>query len=416
MRRMNFSTLAFFIILGFFIVLALLGITSTFVYGSSTYPPDQQLTLVTMPSIPRPEYLTPVKDPTFGTTITRVSDQVAFGSTLPELRHMYAKNQPWNADESYVILNYSFPAALLDGRTYQFIRWVRQPSQSVWSNVNPSYMYGTYAHTNKFVRLDIANGDAYTVLHTFREYDKISFGQGEGNLSINDRYAALFGLKDGRVDVLVYDLLNDKVVSRKTQPSGTTIGAGKTAIGDMVMSQSGDYVIGTYSEEGTGDYQGVKLFNRSLTFLRQLALRGGSHTDNCFDSSGSEVILRKHDRSSAIVSVQFSTGKETTILPASKLNHSIHISCQNIRRPGWAYISEFAANPVVKKANYNEVFAVKLDVSGTVQRFAHQHHSLNEAYERQPMGVPNHDGRKVLFASDWDNQSDPVYAYIAEFR
>jgi hypothetical protein len=410
MRRNHFTMLALFI------MLALLGITSTLVYGSSTYPPDQQLTLVTMPSIPRPEYLTPVKDPTFGTTITRVSDQVAFGSTLPELRHIYAKNQPWNADESYIILNYSYPAALLDGRTYQFIRWVRQPYQSVWSNVNPSYMYGTYANTNQFVRLDIANGNAYTVLHTFSEYDKIFFGQGEGNLSINDRYAALFGLKDGRVDILVYDLLNDTVVSRKTQPSGTTLDVGKTAIGDMVMSQSGDYVIGTYSEEGSGDYQGVKLFDRSLNFLRQLSLSGGFHTDNCFDSSGSEVIVRQDYNSSAIVSVQFSTGKETTILPASNLNYSIHISCQNIRRPGWAYISEFAGNPVVKKANYNEVFGVKLDVSGTVQRFAHQHHSLNEAYERQPMGVPNHDGRKVLFASDWDNQSDPVYAYIAEFR
>ena len=167
---------------------------------------------------------------------------------------------------------------------------------------------------------------------------------------------------------------------------------------------------------GSEDYQGVKLFDRSFNFLRQLALSGGTHTDNCFDSSESEVILHQDENSSAIVSVQFSTGKETTILPASKLNYSIHISCQNIRRPGWAYISEFAGNPVVKKANYNEVFAVKLDGSGTVQCFAHEHHSLNEAYERNPMGVPNHDGSKVLFASDLDNQSDPVYAYIAEFR
>jgi hypothetical protein len=405
-----------FAIVAVFSMLAVLAITSTYVYGSSNYPPEQKLTVVTMPSIPRPGYLASVKDPTFGTTITRVSDQVAFGSTLPELRHIYAKNQPWNADGSYLLLNYKFPAALLDGRTYRFIRWVRQPSQSVWSNVNPSYMYGSYANTNQFVRLDIANGDAYKVLHTFNEYDKIFFGQGEGNLSINDRYAALFGLKDGRVDVLVYDLLNDKIVSRKTQPKGTTLGAGKTAIGDMVMSQSGDYVIGTYSEEGGGDYQGIKLFDKSLNLVRQLALRGGSHTDNCFDSNGSEVILRLDDNSSAIVSVQFSNGKETTILPASQLNYNIHISCQNIRRPGWGYISEFAANPVIKKANYNEVFAVKLDGSGTVQRFAHEHHSLNEAYERQPMGVPDRDGRKVLFASDWDNESDPVYAYIAEFK
>jgi hypothetical protein len=370
--------------------------------------------VVTKPSIPLPEYLKPFTDPSSGSTIVRIADRSAFGSDLPELRHMYAKNQPWNANESYVILNSKYPAALLDGRTYRFVRWVRQPSQSVWSNLNPSLMYGMVADTNQFVKMEINNGDKYTVLHQFNEYDTINFGAGEGNLSTNDRYAALFGLKAGKVDLLVYDLIDNRVVSNKTQPIGTTVGNGSATIDNISMSQSGKYVIVQYQQPGNGKDRGIKLFDRSLKFLRQLSSGGGSHFDSCIDSKGAESIVVQENDSSAIVSVRYSDGKKTTLLPASKLNYDIHVSCRNLRRPGWAYISDFTGNPVVVKANYDRAFAVKLDGSGTIQQFARLNHSLNAAYEHQPHAVPNRNGTKVLFASDWNDRSGPVYTYIAQ--
>jgi hypothetical protein len=367
---------------------------------------------------PPPEYLKPFTDSKIGSTIVRISDRSAFGSDRQELRHVYAKNQPWNADESYSILNSKYPAALLDGRTYQFIRWVRQPSQSVWSSTNPSLMYGMTADTNEFVQLDIANGDRRTVLHKFREYDVINFGEWEGNLSNNDRYVALFGLKAGKVDFLVYDLRDDRVVSRKTQPIGTTLGGAKATINNITMSQSGRYVVVQYNQRGTGVNRGVRLFDRSLNFVRQLATRGGSHFDTCIDSTGSESIVIQDNDSSAIVSVRYSNGKKTTVLPANRLTYNIHISCRNLRRPGWAYISDFSVpptsgTPTTAKVINNQTFALKLDSSGTMQQFASLNYSPNQAYERQPQSVPNQDGTKVLFASDWGDRSGPVYTYVA---
>jgi hypothetical protein len=407
----------------FFVLLALLG--SILALGSSCQSVEKSVksqpvpsAIVSMPSVPRPEYLKPVTDSTFGTNVVRVSDRTAFGSNLQELRHVYSKNQPWNADESYLLLNFKYPAALLDGRTYQFRRWVRQPSQSVWSNVNPSLMYGTIANTNQFVKLDLAKGETFTVLHQFREYDRIDFGAWEGNLSNNDRFAALVGIKAEKLDFLVYDLQTNRIQSRKTQPQGTTISNSNGAIiNNISMSQSGKYVVVQYNNQGYGVHRGIHLLDRSLKFVRQLSGRGGSHFDSCVDTQGAESIVVTDDTSSALISVQYATGKKTTLLPATKSNYNIHVSCRNINRPGWAYISEFAgdldpANPHAVKPTPDRTFAIEIDGSGKIEQFALPRNSLDRAYERQPQSVPNHDGTKVLFASDWGEPSNPVYTYV----
>jgi hypothetical protein len=49
-----------------------------------------------------------------------------------------------------------------------------------------------------------------------------------------------------------------------------------------------------------------------------------------------------------------------------------------------------------------------------VERFAHVHHSATVAYERSPFGVPNRDGSRMVFRSDWEDASGPVYSYVAE--
>jgi hypothetical protein len=407
----------------FFVLLALLG--SILALGSSCQSVEKSVksqpvpsAIVSMPSVPRPEYLKPVTDSTFGTNVVRVSDRTAFGSNLQELRHVYSKNQPWNADESYLLLNFKYPAALLDGRTYQFRRWVRQPSQNVWSNVNPSLMYGTIANTNQFVKLDLAKGETFTVLHQFREYDRIDFGAWEGNLSNNDRFAALVGIKAEKLDFLVYDLQTNRIQSRKTQPQGTTISNSNGAIiNNISMSQSGKYVVVQYNKQGHGVHRGIHLLDRSLKFVRQLSGRGGSHFDSCVDTQGAESIVVTDDMSSALISVQYATGKKTTLLPATKSNYNIHVSCRNINRPGWAYISEFAgdldpANPDAVKPTPDRTFAIEIDGSGKIEQFALPRNSLDRAYERQPQSVPNHDGTKVLFASDWGEPSNPVYTYV----
>src|SRR5258706_863226 len=85
--------------------------------AASAYPPDTKLSSVIVPSVLRPAYLAPITDPTFGTQITRISDQTAFNDTYKAIRHNYAKNQPWNSDGTLILLSYEYDAHVLNGST-----------------------------------------------------------------------------------------------------------------------------------------------------------------------------------------------------------------------------------------------------------------------------------------------------------
>ena len=152
------------------------------------YPPDSTLRYVATPSIAKPALLSPIADPNFGTKIERISNSG---------RHAYSRVQPWNSDGSLLLLGYSYPAPLYDGRTYAFLKNVYQPAYATWSNTSPNILYGTYGSTNQFVRMDVSTG-ATTVLRTFTNYSTISLGDGEGYLSDDDHYVVLQGRSGSR--------------------------------------------------------------------------------------------------------------------------------------------------------------------------------------------------------------------------
>lgn len=105
---------------------------------------------------------------------------------------------------------------------------------------------------------------------------------------------------------------------------------------------------------------------------------------------------------------------------------SFHTSCRNILRPGWAYFSEYAyvnaTHPITfynGVSNYNEIIAVRLDGSGTIERFGKEHHQTdsnfngdtNDYYDRAAMAVPSRKGDRVVFASDWEDSSGTAFIH-----
>lgn len=376
-----------------------------------SYPPDTTMTKVTVPTMARPGYLSPIPDPIFKTRVTRIADQSTFGMSDKYIRHAYSKNQPWNSDGSLIMLDYIYPAPILDGKTYKFVRRIRQPSQAIWSNKDPNKTYGTYANTNKFVSCNMAT-NAYTTLHTFTEYDSISIGEGEGNLSKNDRYIALQAKKGSNTYMLVYDIPNDIVVSTRN-----LAGLWPNSIS---MSQSGNYVVVDWDGVGTQRNTGLEVFDSNLNFRRQISTYT-NHGDIGYDTSGNEVyVMRSNDWNAGIVSIRLDNGVQKSVLGGTDAyrlgsNWSNHISCRNIRRPGWCYYSDAEPSSESASMAFQEVIAIKLDGSQTVERFAHQYSSDNMSYGAYPMAVPNRDGSKVLWASEWKGGSNvPVYSYVAE--
>ena len=374
------------------------------------YPDDTELTSVPIPQdIERPDYLQPMTDSVFGTQVIRISDQERFGTTATALRHTHATNQPWNTDGSLLLLGHTNPAALLDGQTYEFLRWVYQPSDAIWSHVDPNSMIGTFSDANQLVKFDIRMDWSYEITHTFGEFDTISLGRSQSTLSTDDRYLVFFGFTEDQTTLLVYDSQDETIISRLDL--GTDQVGVDATINNVTLSQSGEYVVLVYNQDSTTFPRGIHILDRNLTYLHTTHSNGTRHYDTCIDAEGNETIVIGDEMESSLVSIRLDTTEKTRLLSADQIGQNFYVSCRNTSRPGWAYISHFG-NDAPEKAYFGEIFAVKLDGSGTVNRFAHTHHTMQDNLANNPMAVPNQDGSKVLWASDWGDVDTPIYSYV----
>ncbi|MFK5949813.1 MAG: Calx-beta domain-containing protein [Methylococcales bacterium] len=356
-----------------------------------TYPAETTLTSVTVPNASKPQYLVPMTDPRFGTKVTRITDNVALNTT--DLVHQYAKVPAWNSDGTLINMR----RLLLDGNDYSVIRTFTASGELRWSNINPHIMYVVSA--SKIETVNVLT-DQKQVLRTFSGgYDKCYIGPFEGNISYDDQFVALTCKLGNDFDVIVYNIQNDSIVATKRF----------TNIYDkldwVTISPSGNYVI-LQGKFNSG--LGVDVYDRNLTNPRKL-WSNGSHGDLGYDTSGNEVYVQFPGSKGYINVFRLSDGVQTAALANSAGNTGVksHISCRNFKRPGWCYVS---AHDSKGTAMY-EVFAVKLDASQTVQRFAH-HHTTASSESAQARGVPSPDGTKVMFGSDWGGSQKN--SYVAE--
>lgn len=83
-----------------------------------------------------------------------------------------------------------------------------------------------------------------------------------------------------------------------------------------------------------------------------------------------------------------------------------HVSCRNYQRPGWCYLN---TRYLWDGSGMREVFALKLDGSGTVERFAQTHNSTDYGCGVQVNVSP--DGTQLLFNSDWGDDESVKETY-----
>lgn len=276
------------------------------------YPPEKQLVFDVVPTVTKPGYLERITDPTYNSTVVRITDQSVFDKKHAGLKtyHHYAKDQAWNSDGSLICLT-GHPAAILDGRTFEYKKNIMPPAGPfTWSNTQPNIIYGTDGK-NSFVKVDV-NTNKQSVVKSFPEYDLVSFGEYEGNLSNDD-----------------------------------------------------------------GNSRGVYM-------------------------------------------IRIDNGIRTYLLGDDQMSWYIHVSGRNLDRPGWAYITEFAdENTEETKPNFQKIFAVKLNPNANndaiTETFAHVHHSDYVEYKFSPFGIPNRDGSKVMFRSDWmgGEPDSEINSYVA---
>ncbi len=392
-----------------------------------------------VPGLPQPAYLATQTVAPFGTKLTRITGDHGTaltgisGTWSTDARHHYSKDQPWNADQTLIAEQNTTggggtPKELfLDGTTYQ-------PKYSIC----PNYSLGedrwsqVPGHPNERVNVNGTSLEWFDVTtctqirHWTLPFAVTYFGMGEGNTSFDGRYVIL-GTSS---QMFVVDMDPQSPYSPyPSQRIGPTTplagcGVGSCAATWVSVSPSGKYGVVHYSGEAiqvwdinpvtlaltprniTQSYAGC-LGSGSLGFIYSLG--HADMTQNPYDNNEDVIIGQEKCGNLSktinghlvghVVMSRLKDGAMTSLTSPTNEASPHHISGRSFDRPGWVYVSYFGTQPS-KKYN-DEIVAVKLDGSGSVERLSHQHSLTSGCYRCETHAVPSLDGTKVIFASNW---------------
>ena len=414
-------------------------------------------TIFTIPAAPMPQYLVQSVDPTFGTRVIKVAGNT--GSALgggvsgtwgSDARHHYSKDQPWNSNGTLLVLqNSASPSQVyLDGNTYAVVRGKCSGYSSSDDRWHPSP-----THPNERINVNGSEIMWYDVVNCVKTrswslpFSVSYFGMGEGNPSNDGRFAAL---SDGtRLFVVDMDPQPPYAAypSQRIGPAYDVIadcGLGSCSIDWVTISASGKYAVVSYN----GDFPRIFDVNPATLALTPRPMPAASprcsgtaangfvydlgHADvalNPFDNNEDVLVGQEHcgNRGStvdgqlmgSVVMVRMRDGAVTSLTdPRNSEVYAHHISTRNLDRPGWVYVGYYNLS-----GKYgDEIIAVKMDGSKSVQRFSHKHSVHSGCYRCENHAVPSRDGRRVLFASNWASDctvcggSSDIKAYVVDAR
>lgn len=377
--------------------------TFTTTNPTSTYPGTAAIINVAVNSDSMPSYLGTITDSTWGTEIMRVSNTSGYAAG-------YAKQMAWNSDGTRLFLGQGF--RMLNATDYTDYGNSHRPFGAefpVWSNVTATKMYGCADGVGKLrswstsglTWSDVANFALNNISGQARAYNHCSLGNYEGNISNDDHLIALvcntLANRTGQWDVIAYDPIDNVVRGTLANVGGDVDNCG--------VSQSGDYVYVNGTGDGSGTYQGLRIYNADMTLVRQVVTYR-PHLDMGYDSSGNEVLVNAQAGNMH----RLSNGTTTDLFPgALTAVDGGHVSCRNVDLPGWAFFSDSQSQHSAKPG-YGQLVSVKLDGSGTVRIYG-CHHEVNNLSDNGNYAVPNRDGSKVVFASRWGGSS--LYGFVA---
>lgn len=360
-----------------------------------SFPADTTLTGPTA-SIPAvPAYLVPVIDPTWGTTVTRVSN-------IAGVRHAYSRVPGWNSDGSKILLGFTFPGRMIDGETYEDLGSFSQINGAIWASTDNNKLFG-WASGGTILYSQNATTGSLTSLHDFAGdgYSAITIGNYEGAVDDNDDYVALLGTITTHTWLIVYRISTDTITATKDLGTGS--------VDNCSISRLGGYVVVVGSGVG-----GTRVWPASLSGSGTLLTSAANHGDCALNAASAEIYVTNNAATGYVVSYLLSTGVGTNLFGTTSTAFEYgHTSGRNTDRPGWVYLSVYDYTATSGRPGRDQLVAVKTDGSGTVEVFGFSNnHTSGSTYAGQAHAVPSRDGSKVLFASRRDASS--AYAYVAE--
>ncbi|HID70918.1 MAG TPA: hypothetical protein EYP35_10805 [Desulfobacterales bacterium] len=375
------------------------------------------------PEVDKPAYLVPITDPVFGTTVTRITGNP--GEEIPnisnevwddeELRHGYSKRQPWNCDQSMIFLDRHSPELWLDGSTYEVLFTRDKPGSRVrWSQTEPEIMYyiSSPDSGDSFIgKWNVVTNEQNPVVD-LTGYTEVTFGKGEGNFTNDGSRVAISAIRKSDSHEVIFAV---NVASGNKKPDMDMYGLAEE-INNCTISPLGNYIV-IAGDWGLGsDRLQVRNAVTGAVLYTETERGMPSHFDVQIDQNGDEVVVGVAKtsvygvRSGTVIKRILSNGDISVICDHK---YASHTSGRALNRQGWIFVT-YQNRDTNYPPYLNELVAVKLDGSRT-ERISHLH-SIKFNYVSESHGVPSPDGLRVLWASNWDTDTYPIQAYVADYR
>ncbi len=406
-------------------------------------------------------------------------------------RHRYSLEQPWNADQRLLLIfNRNVPAhcpnrIFLDGNTYEVkfgftndtpkttdprwkklitndIRWHPSiPNTFIYTTRNELHSYNVVTQKDRLIQKFLEYKDTEDT-DEIALTGGITLGPSKGNISNDGKYILIVGRTVetpespiSYAEAFIFDLKTktkyeakrlgtSNIIFREVEDDDTDAADGNTWVS---MSPSGKYVVvkagldltlQTPGTEVTIPVGQIAVFDLSWNWINTLPRRAG-HSDMIYNSiTGEDWIVGNtfelpKGRVFGAELKSARTEAQLVYFTNEAQGQAHHVSCRNINRPRWCYISFKPGDG--NKPFDDEIVSIKIFGSdkGSVERWGKTHISLfavcqssnnppgcnkNNA-QRQAQAVPSPDGKRVLFGSNWGRGTDIVYPmqdYVIDAR
>jgi len=341
-------------------------------------------------------------DVNFGSSIKRLSNAMGTKSSiasgnLTSITNEYSTMSPFNNDNTFLILQHDSYFGLYDGNG-NYLKdlpfSVNAGGEPRWSRADPNVLF--FINDNQLKQINVSTG-AMDVVHIFSEYSVIR-GMGESDISVDGNHFVLAG--DSRY-VFIYE-----ISTAKKSAVFDTLGNGF----DSLYITPNNNVTITWNVAGRSRYNGIEMFDSNMNFLRQVAPAGG-HMDVARDVNGDEVLLwanaadPKPVCENGIVKIRLADASQTCLI---SLDWSLaeHVSAPD--NNGWVIVETYAPNDPSPSGGWRkymgEILQVKLDGS-EIRRLGHHRSRPFDSYYYTPRASSSHDGRKIVFSSNFGLQA-----------
>jgi hypothetical protein len=379
-----------------------------------------------LPDLKPPKPGQPFTDPCFKTALVQVTQEKG-------LRHEYSRHDPFNVDQSMIVLHSPSGGNFLIYRTKTAPYDTKESlvktldlEEPRWDPTDPDVLWAT--RDFQILTLNVRKEEPQVVkdftkdptigpiLKAEPDLYRITM-KDEGEASMDKRYWA-FMVQGTTEDyrpryVVTWDRKTDKVLGV------LKLTAAQSEIDWVGMSPLGTYVLIGGGEDTPGKLAGMTLANKELTTFQRIDYTT-AHSDVGLDSEGHEVLVMQNNRTDYVDMIPLDP-KTRPIMDADAgyegtghvklvrlfydsesplgLSSGIHISCN---MAGWCVISTHI-RPGDKEKNWLDrcIILVKLDPKKPRAWYLAKVYNTTDPYWEETQASITVDGSKIVWACNW---------------